>query len=88
MNIDQTSEQDPFSRVSRPIVDRLHYRSGSPDDRTLFNDEDIQEMKILDMFGNTGDEYEYQMFDPEIQVEDSAIVIYEHPHFEKLQKSA
>lgn len=88
VNIDQTSEQDPFSRVSRPIVDRLHYRSGSPDDRTLFNDEDIQEMKILDMFGNTGDEYEYQMFDPEIQVEDSAIVIYEHPHFEKLQKSA
>ena len=79
VNIDQTSDQDPFSRVSKPIVDRLHFRSGSPDDNTLFNDEDIQEMKILDMFGNTGDEFEYQMFDPEIQVEDSAIVIYEHP---------
>jgi hypothetical protein len=52
-------------------------------DKTLFNEDDIKEINILDVFGNTM-EPEIQHYDPEIEVEDSDYVVYEHPDISEI----
>jgi hypothetical protein len=50
----------------------------------LFNEDDIKEINILDIYGNTEEDNQFQHYHPDIEVEESAILIYEHPDLSEI----